>query len=253
MKTFIKRGRSYILAAATDRGRVKEENEDYFGIFQPETEELISKRGILVVLADGMGGLFRGGRASRAMVDTMGEVYFSDTEPDEIESLNAAFKAGNRRVFEEVGDGIEIKAGTTCTSAVLLEDSINIAHVGDSRAYLIDKDRIRQITEDHSYISTAGNSAGSRDAGPDSSRRRVMTRSVGVKKEVEIDLLKDISCGSGDILILCSDGLFSEITDGEIASVVRSNKPQKACSKLVKLALKAGGNDNITIVIAEKL
>ncbi|MDZ7859554.1 MAG: protein phosphatase 2C domain-containing protein [Candidatus Krumholzibacteriota bacterium] len=253
MKTFVKRGRSYILAAATDKGKVKEENEDYFGIFQPETEKLITQRGILVVLADGMGGLFRGGRASRAMVDTMGEVYFSNKERDEIETLKAAFKAGNRRVFEQVGDGIEIKAGTTCTSAVLMEDSINIAHVGDSRAYLIDKDRIRQLTEDHSYVSAVGNSVGSRYKGSNSSRRRVMTRSVGVKKEVEIDLLKGISCGSGDTLLLCSDGLFSEITEGEIASVVRSNKPQKACPKLIKLALKAGGNDNITIVIAEKL
>ncbi|MCD6379623.1 hypothetical protein J7M07_04175, partial [bacterium] len=119
MKTFIRKTRGYILGAATDRGRVKKKNEDYFGIFEPETEELISSRGILVVLADGMGGLFRGGRSSRTMVDAVGEFYFTAEGKDTVDYLYSAYIEGNNRVFEQVGEGVEVKAGTTCTSAVL--------------------------------------------------------------------------------------------------------------------------------------
>ena len=253
MKTFIRKTRGYILGAATDRGRVKKKNEDYFGIFEPETEELISSRGILVVLADGMGGLFRGGRSSRTMVDAVGEFYFTAEGKDTVDYLYSAYIEGNNRVFEQVGGGVEVKAGTTCTSAVLFDQSINIAHVGDSRAYLIDRDSIRQLTKDHSYVATLNNAADTYSSKSQSSKRMVMTRSIGVRKEVKVDLLRDIPFKQDDVLLLCSDGLFSMISEEEIVSIVRSGKPEKVCSKLTKLALKAGGNDNITAVIAKKL
>ncbi len=253
MKNFVRKSRGYILAAATDRGKIKERNEDYFGIFEPETEELIKSRGILLVVADGMGGLFRGGRASRTMVDAVGESYFTVEGKDTMGHLHSAFMEGNRRVFEQVGGGIEVKAGTTCTSAALFDESINIAHVGDSRAYLINIDSARGLTKDHSYVGNLRNSADLDDDESNSSRRRVMTRSVGVRKKVDIDLLRDIPCKGGDTLLLCSDGLFSMISEEEIVFTVRSCKPEKVCSQLIKLVLKAGGKDNITAVIAKKL
>ena len=241
------------MAAATDRGRVKENNEDCFGIFEPETEELLKSMGILIVLADGMGGLLRGGRASRTMVEGLGEYYFKGKGKDAFDLLRSAFEEGNNRVFEQVGGGVEVKAGTTCTSAVLFDGSINIAHVGDSRAYLIDKNNIRQLTEDHSYIASLNNTAGSHGRESHSSKRRIMTRSVGVKRDVKVDMLRDITFKQDDILLLCSDGLFSLISEEEIVSVVKSGKTEKVCSQLTKLALKAGGEDNITVVIAKKL
>ncbi len=253
MKNFVRKSRDYILAAATDRGKAKERNEDYFGIFEPETEELFRNRGILLVVADGMGGLLRGGRASRTMVDTVGDSYFTVEGRDTIEHLYSAFMEGNRRVFEQVGGGIEVKAGTTCTSAALFDESINIAHVGDSRAYLINIDSARVLTKDHSYVATLRSSVGLDEGKSNSSLRRVMTRSVGVRKKVDIDLLRDIPCKRGDTLLLCSDGLFSMISEEEIVSAVRLCEAEKVCSQLIKLALKAGGKDNITAVIAKKL
>lgn len=243
--------RHYILSAVSDRGRRKERNEDYYGIFEPESEELLASKGILVAVADGMGGLFRGARASRTMVDATGEAYYASNGGNSAENLYRAFANGNERVFKEVGGGIDAKAGTTCTAAVLLEDHAHIAHVGDSRAYLIGKEEYRQITVDHSYQAPAeGHRSKRTDA---DSKRRVMTRSLGLRKEVKIDLIKSLRFAVGETLLICSDGLFSSVPSGEIASTVHGKDPKEAVMRLVKLALKAGGDDNITVLAAKRV
>jgi protein phosphatase len=140
------------ICAASDRGSVRERNEDYYGIFDPETEDLKEKRGVLVVVTDGMGGHFSGEEASRMVVEVMGDIYYSEMKKNAAETLELAFREANKRVFHHVGNGRKGTAGTTCTSVALFPDHYNIAHAGDSRAYLIRGDTIEQLTDDHSLV-----------------------------------------------------------------------------------------------------
>jgi len=251
MKVYREETEDYTICAASDPGPVKRRNQDYFGIFRPETEQLLKSKGILIAVADGMGGLFRGERASRVMIDSLGELYFDkpdDAEPGE--KLRGAFLEGNRRVFRQVGEGMEVTAGTTCTAAILFPGRVTVAHVGDSRAYLIGKRGIRQLTEDHSREKYV---AGMKDNGEEElerDRRRVMTRSVGVAEEVEPDIISDIEVAAGDRIILCTDGLFSTVPDGRIAELALSGN---GCPGLIRNAINAGGRDNITLIEALKV
>ena len=251
MKVYREETGDYAISAASDPGPVKKRNQDYFGIFRPETEQLLKSKGILIAVADGMGGLFRGERASRVMIDSLGELYFDkagDSEPEE--ELRRAFLEGNRKVFRQVGEGMEVTAGTTCTAAILFPGRATIAHVGDSRAYLIGKRGIRQLTEDHSrekYVSGIKKN-GEEELKRD--RRRVMTRSVGVAEEVEPDIISDIEVAAGDHMILCTDGLFSTVPDGRIAELALSGN---GCPGLIRDAVSAGGRDNITLIEALKI
>jgi protein phosphatase len=240
----------YHICAASDPGPVKRNNEDYFGIFRPESPSLLERKGLLIIVADGMGGLFRGERASRRMVDAIGEFYFDHHLGGEpAAELAEAFREGNRKVFEEVGEGKEVTAGTTCTAAALFPDCFHLVHVGDSRAYLVREGVISQLTEDHSRekrIAGPGMAGG-----PPRKRevRRIMTRSAGVKENVEADLKESVECRQGDRIILCSDGLFSVVPGSVIADESLSGA---GCSGMIKRALEAGSMDNITAVIASR-
>ncbi len=242
----------YLLSAGSDRGKLKERNEDYYGIFEPETEDLMLRKGLLVAVADGMGGLLRGARASRTIVDAIGEAYFACDGDDPAGSLNQAFVKGNKKVFEHVGEGIEVKAGTTCTAAVLFENVVHLAHVGDSRAYKLGRRGAVQLTEDHSYEAGSRSSSDiSGDFRP-RSKRRVMTRSLGVRGEVKVDLIRNLACKRGESIFLCSDGLYSVIPPEDIAAAARGAEPAEAVKYLIKLALKRGGKDNITALMAAR-
>ena len=144
----------FIIMAVSDRGSVRPRNEDYFGIFDPETDELAEKCGVLVVVADGMGGHLSGAEASKTVVDALAETYFHDCKEDEeaIDRLARAFREANRTVFLRVGEGRQGLAGTTCTALALFPDSVHLVHAGDSRAYRIREGTIEQLTKDHSVV-----------------------------------------------------------------------------------------------------
>ncbi len=243
----------FIISAASDRGSVRERNEDYYGIFDPETDELRESRGVLVVVTDGMGGHFSGEEASRMVVEVMGDIYYSEKGKSAIETLGVAFREANRRVFKHVGNGRKGRAGTTCTSVALFPDNYNIAHAGDSRAYLIRGGKIEQLTEDHSLVGEmVQKGLINRDEAVKHPRRNVLTRAVGLRKEVAPDIHEGIAFEDGDKILLCSDGLFSMVPEDEIESIVEQNDPKKACNKLIKAAIKYGGDDNITAVVIFK-
>ena len=115
-------GKEYIIGTKSDRGSVRERNEDYFGVFEPETDELFEKRGILIVVTDGMGGHFSGAEASRTAVDVMGSVYFEIGNGDAPFILEKALREANQNVFDTVGMGMQSLAGTTCTAAALFPE-----------------------------------------------------------------------------------------------------------------------------------
>ncbi|MBN1884524.1 MAG: serine/threonine-protein phosphatase [Candidatus Krumholzibacteriota bacterium] len=253
------------IAAATDRGRERERNEDYFGVFEPETAELERRRGILVVVADGMGGHLSGGRASRTAVEALGDEYFRDDgdagekrkkdeeEPSPADRLADAFAAANRAVFDEVGGGRNSVAGTTCTAAILFPDRIVVAHAGDSRAYLLRGGAIEQLTDDHSEV---GEMLRKGLIGDDEAmkhpRRNVITKAVGLRGSVAADVSAPLPVELGDVLLVCSDGLTSMIGADEIAAALAAGSVRGACAGLVEAANAAGGEDNITVVVARR-
>jgi protein phosphatase len=243
----------FVISALSDRGSVRERNEDYYGIFDPETEELKEKRGLLVVVTDGMGGHFAGEEASRMVVEVMGEIYYSRPEDTALEALDYAFREANRRVFDHVGNGKKGTAGTTCTSIVLFQDIFHIAHAGDSRAYIVRDGRMRQLTEDHSVVGEmVQRGLIDREEAARHPRRNVLTRAVGLHGEVVPDIYEAIPLEKGDKLLLCTDGLFSMVTEDVIESTVIGNEPQQACKGLIDEAKKNGGEDNITAVVVSR-
>ncbi len=246
----------FTIVAVSDRGSVRPRNEDYFGIFDPETDELAEQCGVLVIVADGMGGHLSGADASKTVVNALAETYFHDCRDNEkaIDRLARAFREANRTVFLTVGEGRKGLAGTTCTALALFPDSVHLVHAGDSRAYLVREGRIKQLTKDHSVVGEmVRNGMLSKEEARRHPRRNVITKAVGLREEVDPDTHGAIPVKSGDILVACSDGLFSMLGDDAIADIVTTHPPDKACEKLVKSANEKGGEDNITVVIARRM
>ncbi len=246
-------GRPFSVSAISDRGKVRERNEDYFGLFEPESEELLVGRGVLVIVADGMGGHFSGEEASRLAVQVMGDSYFEKTDTPAVKMLDRVFRRANAEVFEKIGGGRNGLAGTTCTAVAIFPDHFHIAHAGDSRAYLIRDGKIDLLTEDHSVVGEMYRK-GMLDAEEARThpRRNVITRALGLRGDVKPDLYESIPFEMNDAILICSDGLFSMLSDEDIEAAVSANDPGSACRILVDMANEAGGSDNITMVIARK-
>ncbi len=247
------RHKPFKIVAVSDRGSVRERNEDYFGIFDPETEELVTRRGVLIVVTDGMGGHFSGAEASRLAVEVLGAEYYDSGDGETVEVFARAFREANRQVFMEVGEGKNGLAGTTCTAAVLFPDHVHLMHVGDSRAYKVSGGKFTQLTKDHSVVGELVRKGMiSNDEARNHPRRNVITRAMGLREDVEIDIQRDIPFREGETILLCSDGLFSMLTEKEIATIVSGNSPKDACAMLIERAKEEGGQDNITLIVARR-
>ena len=245
--------KDFILVADTDRGLVREKNEDYYGIFEPETDDLISELGILVIVSDGMGGLFSGAQASRASVELISEIYYDEAGGEPAERLKAAFDRANNHIFSEVGKGVEGMAGTTCTAALLFPEYAHVAHAGDSRAYLFRKDEVEQLTTDHSVVGEMMQKGVlTKEEARNPPHRNVITRAMGLRRDVQVDIIESVPFWPGDTLLLCSDGLTSMVSEEEMAKAVMSLPPDEAAERLIERAKEEGGTDNITVILAKK-
>lgn len=272
------KGPRYVFCAASDRGSVRERNEDYYGIFVPDGEEAADRLGILAVVTDGMGGHFSGAEASKTAVEAIGEAYFDGSganvssivrletgtakrrggsahhDASLVNKLRWSILEANRQVFETVGDGHNGMAGTTCTAIVFLPESMYIAHAGDSRAYLSRGRELTQLTNDHSVVGEMLRKGMlSRKEANRHPQRNIITRAVGLRGHLDIDVEESMPLTTGDRILLCTDGLFSMIDEDEMEKIVAGNAPQKACEKLIKRAKEEGGADNITVIIVEKM
>jgi serine/threonine protein phosphatase PrpC len=254
------RFKRYLCGAASDRGSIRDRNEDYYGIYAPKTDDLVDSLGILAVVSDGMGGHLSGAEASKKAVETLGAAYFADgtgaasLAPSPANRLRWAFLEANRAVYETIGEGHNGMAGTTCTAAVLLPDSVVIAHAGDSRAYIVRGRDIAQLTDDHSIVGEmVRKGILSDEEAARHPHRNVITRAMGLRGTLEVDIKESVAIECGDRILICSDGLFSMVREREIAEIAAKGSPEKACQKLVKRAKEEGGSDNVTVLIAEKI
>jgi len=224
-------------AAATDVGLVREGNEDSYLTEEP-----------LFAVADGMGGHRGGEVASQLAVETL-EKLFKQGAGD----LPGQVQEANRVVFERsVLDRKVAGMGTTLTAALVEGDRVRLAHVGDSRAYLLRDGKVRLLTEDHTLVHrmvTEGEI--SQEEAETHPQRSVLTRAVGVDTVVDVDD-DTVQILPGDRLLLCTDGLTSMVSEEVIEEVLRDvPDPQEAAQRLVRMANEAGGVDNTTVVVLD--
>ena len=237
-------------AAHTDIGRKRKENQDNFQVFFPKSEEEQKFRGFLFVVADGMGGHLGGKTASQLAVNTICEKFKKSSERFPQKALKQSLKDANTAIFNSGASHADLRGmGSTCTALVLKPEIAYVAQVGDSRAYKITPNGIRQLTHDHSIASEMERkgmlSAEEAARHPD---RNILTRALGVSSKVRVDIFP-VEFQTGEILLLCSDGLYNEVEPEEIWQTVRDFDAETACQKLIAQATANGGRDNITAII----
>lgn len=228
-------------ASATDVGNVRESNQDSFLIVD----------GALFVVADGMGGHVAGEVASHETIEAMRATY---PAPGSIEDFRQAVRQANAAIWKRGSEDPSFRGmGTTVTAvAVVDDDRLAVANVGDSRTYLLRDKQLLLLTRDHSFVQEAVRSGQlSRTQAEGHPRRSQLTRALGVEADVEVDV-NPIEPVAGDRLLLCSDGLWDEVGDELIAMVLSGRTdPAEAASELVRWAKDAGGRDNITVIVLD--
>jgi serine/threonine protein phosphatase PrpC len=242
------------IASASDVGCQRENNEDSYAYWEAEDEESFRSLGRLAIVADGMGGCEGGQYASRIAVETVLESYAAAPTNDDAQlRLIHAFAEANARVQREALKNPGLHGmGTTLTAFVVIGDSLFYAHVGDSRLYLLREGNLRLLTHDHSLVARlVANGAVRPEDAETHPQRHVLTAAVGVSDEIQLDVPSDsVRLCRGDVLLLCTDGMWGQMSEQEILKILGSEPPQAACRALVALAKEHGGPDNITVQIA---
>ncbi len=230
------------VVAMTDKGRVRAINQDAF--YQPRPGENFA------VIADGMGGHKAGDVASTLAVEEFTRWLKCAPRPDE-ETLRYAVSEANRAIYLKSRlEPDKAGMGTTLTALWVDDDSVLLAHVGDSRAYRLRDGELRQMSKDHSVVAELiKNGEITEEEAKTHPQRHLITRALGTASRVEPDISR-FSRKEGDIWMLCSDGLSQYLTDGELQGIMSSRRkwPAKA-EAMVKMALERGGADNITLLI----
>ena len=237
-----------VVGRATDRGRVRELNEDAVYV-EPTDSPPLAEHGLLGLVADGMGGHQAGDVASRLAIETVRSAYYGSAVGG-AEALEGAIRAANGAINRQSRrEASQAGMGSTLVAAVVSGNDLLIAHVGDSRAYLVRRGAIQQLTVDHSRVGERV-AAGlmTREQARNHPESNVLTRALGPRPLVQVDV-GTYQLQPGDAVVLCSDGLHGPVTDAEIARLVSRQPPQRAANALVHLANQRGGPDNISVVV----
>lgn len=239
-----------IYFSLSDIGKRYETNEDsYFSKLKHYDDNEVG----LFIVADGMGGYEKGEYASSKATTIIKDVIFENIsmlkfdkiDDEHIKSIiYDSIKIANNIIFEDSNAAI---MGTTVVLALIIQDKLFVANVGDSRTYMMSNDNFVQITKDNSYVQKLLEDGfiNETEARTHKDRNRI-TRAVGFEEEVEVDFyIREIQ--ANDRLILCSDGLTTMVTDDTIKEVLKEDNPKHICEKLILLANENGGKDNITV------
>jgi protein phosphatase len=231
-------------AGATDTGRIRANNQDAF---------LVDTDNRVFAVCDGVGGHQGGEVASATAVDAINATYTEHT----LDGLVTAIQAANRRISERAAEEPSLRGMATTITAVALvdedgEERIAVANVGDSRGYVLKYGELSQLTEDHSVVEQLFREGRlTREQADLHPQRSQITRALGLDPEVEVDNWQLLP-KAADRILLCSDGLTNEVADSRIASTLRRlADPDEAAKELVRLAVDAGGRDNVTVVVID--
>jgi PPM family protein phosphatase len=240
------------VASLSDVGCQRENNEDSHLYWEPADDQAFQRKGRLAVIADGMGGHEGGQEASRLAVDTVREIYENSFRDDPQAALVESLTAAHTRIlnFAEQHPAFQ-GMGTTCTALVVLGHQLYFAHVGDSRLYLMRQNQILRLTRDHSYVGRLVESGLVRPEDAENHpQRHILTAALGAGREVAVDGPEHSTpLRDGDTLLLCTDGLWSVVSESELEMAVAQAAPAECCAALVKLARERGGPDNITLQV----
>jgi protein phosphatase len=242
------------IASLTDVGCQRENNEDSYGYWEPQDDADFERLGRLAVIADGMGGCEGGQVASRIAVENLQQAYAASAQADPQHRLLEAFYEIHRQIQQHAGENPDLLGmGTTCTAFAFLGHHLYYAHVGDSRLYLLQPGSLRLLTRDHTLVARLLETGAILPKNAESHpQRHVLTSAVGVTDEIDPDFSAEpLLLQKSDVLLLCTDGLWGQISDPEIQQIVSSRSPVDACRTLVQLAKERGGPDNITLQIAQ--
>lgn len=235
-------------------GMVRSENQDHYAFYEPDEDDDLATKGRVLVVCDGMGGHNGGTVASRTTVEAMLESFRTSATCNLKRLLSTAIDKANAHVREKgMKDPSLRNMGTTCVAVVARGSQVQVAHIGDSRAYVIRGDMIEQITRDHTYLNDLIEiGLLTPEKAKNHPERNIITRCVGMGDVVNVDF-NVRSAQPGDAFLLCSDGLFNHVDDHEIREFAAQFEAQVAAQKLVDLANSRGGEDNITVGIMKVL
>lgn len=227
-------------------------NEDSVFSNVPQDQQVLEEKGALFVVADGMGGHQRGELASQLVVEEVNKYYYASTESDPEAVLAKAVKQANRSMYQHK-EGMENAGnsgmGSTGIAAVVQDEHVYVANVGDSRAYILHNGQLRQISEDHSVparlVREGTISAEEARSHPD---KNILYRALGTENEVEVDSFVE-PVATGDALFLCTDGLVDVFSDDEFREAIERYTPDECVMRLIATANERGAKDNISALV----
>jgi serine/threonine protein phosphatase PrpC len=239
------------VAYRTDVGRERLENQDCIGHIRDERSGLD-----LLIVADGVGGGACGQVASRLAVQTIRQTFFALLEDvEEIgERLRRAVAEANRMILQRARRDRPCKGmGSTCAVLVLIDNEAHLAHVGDSRIYLIRQNRIIQLTRDHSRVQRMlDDGLITEEEAASHPERNWLDRALGLREELKVEVRTEpLPLLPQDLLLACTDGLTSLVRDDEIYRIARQMSIEEASDVLIALANQRGGSDNISLAFAQ--
>jgi serine/threonine protein phosphatase PrpC len=229
----------------TNVGKVRSANEDNFG-------DALTPNGHLFVVCDGMGGHVGGAKASSIAVASITEYFMREQYGNVIQAIDRALSFANEQIFANALSEPELKGmGTTAVVLIVSGNDCFIGHVGDSRIYLKSNNKLHRITKDHSFVQTLVDSGViSDDEAESHPNKNQILKALGTSSVVEGTISQmPIQVKTGDVFLLCSDGLNGMVNDKGIEMMLQGNNLQQAGDDLIRAALDAGGNDNVTATI----
>lgn len=232
------------VVSATNVGNYRKNNEDSYYVNESKN---------LYVLADGMGGHLAGERASKMATEIIGQDFAGDrqikTIDDAIEILSSSIRDANKKIFDSSQENEDYRGmGTTLSSGLILGDVLIYSNIGDSRIYRINEE-MEQITQDDSFVNYLIEIGEiTEEEAKNHPKKNVLTKAMGTTSDIEV-IVNTLDIKDKDVFLFCSDGLTNMVSDEEIFKIVKENSPEEARDKLLDLALKNGGMDNITFIL----
>ncbi|MCL0105239.1 Stp1/IreP family PP2C-type Ser/Thr phosphatase [Dehalococcoidia bacterium] len=241
--------------AKSDVGLVRKNNEDsYLCITDVPTSEYLNS---ILIVADGMGGHSAGEVASQMAVDYLSDSldqasFNTDEDPKGYSQMLAKLlQQANTEVYEAGRSQSRFNMGTTCSVLIKTGNIFSIAHVGDSRIYLMRNGKFKQLTNDHTWVCEqiiSGNLT--KDESLTHPYRNILTKAIGTSTAIEVDHF-ELEAQHDDLLLMCSDGLSTLVNDDVIRSIIQDSDIEKASSDLIEKAKENGGDDNITVILGK--
>jgi len=249
------RPRAFEIGASvvSDPGCVRENNEDNGSFTRPDSPATLASKGVLALVADGMGGA-EGGEVASSMAIAAVPRYYYENRAEPHTALAQALQRVNRDIFERAAREPSLAGmGTTAAALALRGSEAFAAYVGDSRIYLLRDACIRQMSEDHTVVSEmVRRGIMSAVEARNHEDRSLLFRSIGTESKVEVSVWQEpLEIRSGDRFLLCSDGLHDLLDDAEILAIAVGGPHGIAARRLVDAAKERGGHDNITVALLE--